>query len=229
MSMNSNPRHLQGGGSAPMPRNQAPPSKASAQHRSVGNKQGNHTTIKEKTEIYVQKYVDEGDPEPDTEPERHHVRQASYVSKQPPLPPPPNLKEVCLTTLIQYSTGCDDQPRYKHLLASDVRRQVREAPDYLHAQGKYPEAYENREPLHLQAQTPFTSHPIVPSPRTGSPPRNWRSTNRPGPVRAVYNSTNRETFDVIYHDKNKQRGKDYDTHGKSKQASFSLARYHPSQ
>ncbi|KAF6831541.1 hypothetical protein CPLU01_06707 [Colletotrichum plurivorum] len=181
MSTNLNPRHLQGGGSTPMSQNQAPPNKASTQHRSVGRIQGHYTAIKEKTEIIVQKYVDEGDPDPDTEPERHRVRQASY------------------------------------------------APEYLLAQGKYPEVYENREPLHLQAETPLTSNPIVPSPRAGSPPRNWRSTNRPGPVRAVYNSTNREQFDVIYHDKNKQRGKDYDTHGKSKNAPFSLARYHPSQ
>ncbi|KAF6820948.1 hypothetical protein CSOJ01_00383 [Colletotrichum sojae] len=201
MSTNLNPRHLQGDGSTPMYQNQAPPSKASTQHRSVGRVQGHYTFIKEKTEIIVQKYVNERDPDPDAESERHHVRQASY-----------------------YSTGCDDQPLYKHLLASDVRRQVRQAPEYLHAQGKYPEVYENREPLQLQAEAPLTSHPIVPS-----PPRNWRSTNRPGPVRAVYNSNNREEFDVIYHDKNKQRGKDYDAHGKSKNAPFSLARHHPSQ
>ncbi|KAF6808983.1 hypothetical protein CMUS01_13773 [Colletotrichum musicola] len=79
-----------------MSQNQAPPSKASTQHRSVGRIQANYTTIKEKTEIIVQKYVDEGDPEPDTEPERHHVRQASY--------------------------------------------------------GKYPEVYENREPLYTYRQ-----------------------------------------------------------------------------
>ncbi|KAK6860442.1 hypothetical protein PG995_004078 [Apiospora arundinis] len=107
-----------------------------------------------------------------------------------------------------YETGVDDQPEYKYLQASDVRRQVQKAPSRPKSVG------------------PHREFPIVPSPKPGEPGRKWKGKSEPGPVRAFYNENDRTQFDVGYHDKTRaplgpQNGR------KHQNTPFSLATYHP--
>lgn len=127
-----------------------------------------------------------------------------------------------LTT--QYLTGTDKQPEYKYLQASDVRRQVQQAPSY--EQPVYPKKYWNKPPLPLQAQPPYKEFPIVPSPRNGSASRNYVHPDPPGPVRAFYNDGDRSKFDVGFHDEKEpprgpREGRPY------MDSPFSLAPYLP--
>lgn len=124
----------------------------------------------------------------------------------------------------QYQAEISD-PNYKYLQASDVRRQVRQAPPQHRSTGKYPQPYGNRPPLPLSAAPPYTEYPIVPSPRDGSAPCNYTGGN-PGPVRAFYNNDDRERFDVGYHDPN--RPPVAPRNGRSHASTpYSLAEYRP--
>jgi hypothetical protein len=109
---------------------------------------------------------------------------------------------------LQYSCSglpADDQERY--LRASEVRRQVDEAPHKRvrvpAASGssaraglaKYPRTFKNKEDLPLQSKTPRQEYPVLAS---GS----WDPTVRDsaGKARAIYGQNNRTAFDVVYHD-----------------------------
>lgn len=102
----------------------------------------------------------------------------------------------------------NDPARY--LNASEVRRQVQEAPNKKvripAASGpsarrplaKYPSTFKNTENLPLASQTPRQEYPVF---STGS----WNSEARDsaGLARAVYNNRDRAIFDVTYHDPRK--------------------------
>ncbi|KAK1465877.1 hypothetical protein CMEL01_11869 [Colletotrichum melonis] len=126
-----------------------------------------------------------------------------------------------------YQGSSSHDPNQRYYQASDVRRQVREAPAGLAAQRHYPRVYHNQPPLPLSSAPPYREFPIVPSPQDGSTPKNFtRSDPTPGPVRAFYNENDRSTFDVGYKDvtlapRGPRNGRQ---HGNS---NFSLATYHP--
>ncbi|KAK4241037.1 hypothetical protein C8A03DRAFT_12684, partial [Achaetomium macrosporum] len=91
---------------------------------------------------------------------------------------------------------------YKYLQASDVRRQVREAPSENASVGRYPKPFSNHEALSLSSKAPHREFPLTPTPGTSSnSARNYRGGD-PGPVRAVYNDRDRSSVDVAYHDPN---------------------------
>ncbi|KAK7984723.1 hypothetical protein PG988_002345 [Apiospora saccharicola] len=125
-----------------------------------------------------------------------------------------------------YETSITDDPEYTYLEASDVERQVLEAPTRRQSQGGYPKAYRNDPPLPLSSPGPHLEYPIVPSPRLGQAGVNYQRGSAPGPVRAIFNETDRSRFDVGFHDDTKapprpQKGKGYQN------SPFSLATYHP--
>lgn len=138
------------------------------------------------------------DPSTRSYPPEHEATQApaftrtgSYVSVSSDFKMPESLTR-------QYETGIT-QPQYQYLQASDVRRQVQEAPTNIRSVGAYPKTYHNQPPEPLRAQPPFREYPVVPSPANGSPAGNYTGGN-PGPTRAFYNNNDRSTFDVGYHD-----------------------------
>jgi len=116
--------------------------------------------------------------------------------------------------------------------ASEVRRQVQQAPDkrqrlpppegskssrsYL---SKYPETFKNKPEnfTNLQSKTPRKEYPLV-----AEPGKNWvpRASGPAEKVRGVYNSNDRNKIDVVYH--NAKESKDT-------AANFSLANYRPSR
>ncbi|KAK8016827.1 hypothetical protein PG993_015016 [Apiospora rasikravindrae] len=139
--------------------------------------------------------------EPDASDSREFVRRGSY-----------------------YETGVTDQPECTVLQASDVRRQVQEAPKLMKSVGKYPGHYNNNPPLPLSANKPYREFPVVPSPAPGRTPQNYRG-GEPGPIRAFYNEQDRSHFDVAYKDATKpprgpRNGSPYPN------SNFSLATYH---
>ena len=130
----------------------------------------------------------------------------------------------------QYETGSKNDD-YKYLTASDVRRQVSEAPkhDYSVA-GSYPKPFHNlpsgagsdRTTLSLSSNPPRKEFPIKPS--NGVTGRNYTGGN-PGEVRAFYNVGDRSRFDVGYKDDSAAptapRGE-----GRHARRPFALATYH---
>ncbi|KAF6835855.1 hypothetical protein CMUS01_05636 [Colletotrichum musicola] len=118
------------------------------------------------------------------------------------------------------ATASSTTHEYKRFEAAEVRRQVREAPPFEGQTKGYPKEYHNDPSLPLTAEPQCTEYPIVPT--AGG---NYRR-GRPGPVRAFYNDSDRENFDLAYHDDSRppigpREGRDY------KRSPFSLARYHP--
>ncbi|KFH40801.1 hypothetical protein ACRE_085040 [Hapsidospora chrysogenum ATCC 11550] len=102
-----------------------------------------------------------------------------------------------------YRTYSPQKREYEYLEASDVRRQVREAPSRPSRRNPYPRYYGNKPPLDLQAQPPYREYPIVPTPTSASSRRNYGEHRaNPGPVRAFYNENDRDRggFDVGFHD-----------------------------
>ncbi|KAK6065698.1 hypothetical protein SCUP234_12459 [Seiridium cupressi] len=124
-----------------------------------------------------------------------------------------------------YQTGATQQ-EYRYLEASDVRRQVREAPSIDRSVGGYPKTYHNQPPQPLRAQQPYKEYPIVPSPQGGSAPGNHRAGRRPGPVRAFYNDADRTKFDVGYHDANSAPAGPRDGR-EFMNTNYSLGKYYP--
>jgi hypothetical protein len=129
------------------------------------------------------------------------------------------------TFATQYTTGIDDKPEYKYLEASDVRRQVQEAPSTPSSKTKYPVKYHNNSPLPLRAQPSYKEFPVVPSPHQGSTPVNYVH-GEPGPVRAFYDENDLSEFDVGFHDPQKpplgpRNGKPYPNRP------YTLATYRP--
>ncbi|KAK8075342.1 hypothetical protein PG997_010005 [Apiospora hydei] len=118
-----------------------------------------------------------------------------------------------------------DQTEYIYLQASDVRRQVQQAPSAQRSVGKYPGNYNNNPPLPLSSKTPRREFPINPSPAPGETPRNYQG-GQPGPIRAFYNDQDRTKFDVGYKDASKPpRGpRNGSAHPN---LNYSLATYHP--
>ncbi|KAK8008385.1 hypothetical protein PG991_010936 [Apiospora marii] len=102
-----------------------------------------------------------------------------------------------------YETNITDAAEYTYLEASDVRRQVQEAPSRLRSQGGYPKVYRNNPPLPLSSSGPHVEYPIVPSPLPGEAGANYRRGTPPGPVRAIYSEGDRSRFDVGFHDQAK--------------------------
>jgi hypothetical protein len=125
----------------------------------------------------------------------------------------------------QYRTGAEPQ-EYRHHQASDVRRQVEEAPRQDGQRSSlYPKEYHNNPPQPLSARGPYSEYPIRPSPRDGAAPSNYTS-GCPGPVRAFYNNDSRSEFDVGYHDsflppRGPRNGREHPN------SNYSLASYHP--
>ncbi|KAJ0290072.1 hypothetical protein COL940_001177 [Colletotrichum noveboracense] len=120
-----------------------------------------------------------------------------------------------------YETDCGN-PEYRFLLASDVRRQVRQAPSYHGGNHGYPHQYFNRERLPVRSEAPRYEHPIMPSPGEGRELDNWRPGLIPGPVRAIYNEDDRTVFEVGYHERSAAPS---GPHVGARQSN--LARYHP--
>lgn len=77
------------------------------------------------------------------------------------------------------------------------------------------EVLEKRHGYQLEAKHPWVEFPIV-NPRKG---HGWTTRQKPGPVRAIYNNSDRKEFNVVYHDP--KAGK----HGKYDK--FSMATYRP--
>ncbi|KAI8162297.1 hypothetical protein K4K49_000888 [Colletotrichum sp. SAR 10_70] len=124
-----------------------------------------------------------------------------------------------------YETDCDN-PEYRFLLASDVRRQVRQAPSYHGGNHGYPHQYFNRERLPVRSEAPRYEHPIMPSPGEGREPDNWRPGLIPGPVRAIYNEDDRTVFEVGYHERSAAPSGPH-VGARQSNTPFRLARYHP--
>ncbi|KAK2773402.1 hypothetical protein CKAH01_03862 [Colletotrichum kahawae] len=125
----------------------------------------------------------------------------------------------------QYETDCE-RPEYRFLPASDVRRQVRQAPSYHGGNHGSPHQYFNREKLPVRSEAPRYEHPIMPSLGEGREPANWRPGVMPGPVRAIYNEDDHTVFEVGYHERSTAST---GPHAGARQstAPFRLARYHP--
>ncbi|EHL00131.1 hypothetical protein M7I_3891 [Glarea lozoyensis 74030] len=92
------------------------------------------------------------------------------------------------------------ETEYWYLQASDVRRQVQQAPAKANSRGRYPVKYGNEPYQSLSAQQLFTEFPIMRSPQNGLAPTNYANGQKPGPIRAFYNEGDRMVFDVGYHD-----------------------------
>lgn len=121
----------------------------------------------------------------------------------------------------------------RHLRASDVSRQVQQAPNkrqrvpppppapgsaparsYL---SKYPETFKDKEKTKgLQSKTPRKEYPIIPGPGNWVPGVSGTADK----VRAVYNNNDRTTFDVVYHDVKKSS---------NAFENFSVANYRPAR
>ena len=115
----------------------------------------------------------------------------------------PSFRPIPLTRIEQYRTYSPQKREYEYLEASDVRRQVREAPSRPSRRNPYPKYYGNKPPLDLQAQPPYREYPVVPTPTSASSRRNYGEHRaNPGPVRAFYNENDRDRggFDVGFHD-----------------------------
>ncbi|KAK7983546.1 hypothetical protein PG989_010948 [Apiospora arundinis] len=126
-----------------------------------------------------------------------------------------------------YETGVDDdQPEFKYLQASDVRRQVQQAPKEMKSAGIYPRYYGNKPYQPLSSPAPHREFPIAPSPQPGEAPRNWQPGRKPGPVRAFYNEQDRGQFDVGYHDPSRPPTGPQNGAAEVKRP-YSLATYHP--
>ncbi|KAK7962080.1 uncharacterized protein PG986_002905 [Apiospora aurea] len=125
-----------------------------------------------------------------------------------------------------YETGVTDRPQFTYLQASDVRRQVQQAPAQFGAEARYPRPYHNNPPEPLTSQAPHREFPIVPSPAPGQAPSNFQRGMPYGPVRAFYNENDRTQFDAGYHDDTRpptgpRKGSQYP------KSPYSLATYHP--
>ncbi|KAK6829501.1 hypothetical protein PG987_010085 [Apiospora arundinis] len=132
-----------------------------------------------------------------------------------------------ITTYTTYETGVDDdQPEFKYLQASDVRRQVQQAPKEMKSAGIYPRYYGNKPYQPLSSPAPHREFPIAPSPQPGEAPRNWQPGRKPGPVRAFYNEQDRSQFDVGYHDPSRPPTGPQNGAAEVKRP-YSLATYHP--
>lgn len=86
--------------------------------------------------------------------------------------------------------------------ASDVRRQIREAPSERRGRAGYPKFHGNFERNPLNAEPPLLEHPVAPTPGPGQRPSNYRH-GVPGPSRLIYNRDERDRGDVIYHDQSR--------------------------
>lgn len=135
--------------------------------------------------------------------------------------------------LLKYETKCNES-KYKYLKASDVRDQVARIPlqnlpsHSENGKEEYPKHFQNHEGLPLSAKPPYTEFPIVPSERSQETFNIYlgRDTMDSGPVRALYNENDMDTFDVAFHDPTKK--KHVKRNGrKAKHHPFSLAVYHP--
>ncbi|KEZ44243.1 hypothetical protein SAPIO_CDS3186 [Scedosporium apiospermum] len=120
-----------------------------------------------------------------------------------------------------YVTG-RDEPDCKYFQASDVRRQVQQAPTTPRRFVKYLNRYHNGPRPLLHARRPFKEYPIAPSHQNGSAPGNFVCGD-PGPVRAFYSESDRSEFDIGYREppRGLRKGK------KHPDAPYSLASYHP--
>ncbi|KAK8122650.1 hypothetical protein PG984_011320 [Apiospora sp. TS-2023a] len=125
-----------------------------------------------------------------------------------------------------YETSITDAPEYAYLEASDVERQVLEAPTRIRSHGVYPKPYRNDPPLPLSSPGPHLEYPVVPSPRPGQAGANYRRGSAPGPVRAIFNENDRSRFDVGFHDDKKARSRSQKWE-RYPNSPFSLATYHP--
>ncbi|KAF9872697.1 hypothetical protein CkaCkLH20_09876 [Colletotrichum karsti] len=129
------------------------------------------------------------------------------------------------------------EPEYQYLLASDVRRQVRQAPAYekpprgkrppgVPPKSGYPHEFFNDEELPLRTERPRSEFPILPSSGPGRPASNFRPGMEAGRVRAFYNEDDRSVFDVGYHrESTTDSGLRNDTN--SVNTPFKLATYRP--
>lgn len=131
------------------------------------------------------------------------------------------------TSRLQYSCSglpSDDPARY--LKASEVRRQVQEAPDKRirlppgpgstrSNLAAYPSTFKNTEKLPVQSKTPRQEYPVF---SAGS----WdpAQPNTMGAARAIYKNSDRATLDVAYHDPNS---------GGDNRKNFKLAAYRPAK
>jgi hypothetical protein len=135
--------------------------------------------------------------------------------------------------LLKYETKCDE-PEYKYLKASDVRDQVTQFPlqqppsNSKKRSKNYPKPFENHENLPLSVQPPYTEFPIISRQRSSGTHGIYSGgkKTKPGPVRAVYNENDMDTFDVAFHDPTKPKHTDRNGN-KAKSHPFSLAVYHP--
>ncbi|KAI0393694.1 hypothetical protein F5Y17DRAFT_431456 [Xylariaceae sp. FL0594] len=124
-------------------------------------------------------------------------------------------------TSAYYETKTKD-PAYRFFEASDVRRQVAEAPsgDY-YTEGAYPRPFSPppSSGLRLRAQPPYREYPLIPSSSfAGGAGTGYRSDiHRPGPVRVFYNDDDRTRFDVGYQTTSRGEGR----------TRYNLAVYHP--
>ncbi|KAE9575565.1 hypothetical protein CGCF415_v001352 [Colletotrichum fructicola] len=160
--------------------------------------------------------------EQDLEHRRRRSPTPSHVSDPPVLHV---LAERNPVIISQYETDCEN-PEYRFLLASDVRRQVRQAPSYHGGNRGYPHQYFNRERLPVRSEASRYEHPIMPSPGEGRELDNWRPGLIPGPVRAIYNEDDRTVFEVGYHERSAAPSGPH-VGARQSNTPFRLARYHP--
>lgn len=88
---------------------------------------------------------------------------------------------------------------FRYIEKSDADSQVQRAPRQLGDGNAYPKWHSNREGNRITAYRPLVEFPLIPN--TTEP---WTN-GPPGPVRAIYNETNRHIYDVVYHDDTKPR------------------------
>ncbi|KAK6433447.1 hypothetical protein LTR95_010379 [Oleoguttula sp. CCFEE 5521] len=108
--------------------------------------------------------------------------------------------------------------QYRTLHAASARAQVATAPSR-RPRNDYPKLYENREKIASQGMPPYSEYPIMSAKNS-----NWKQEKynlghaaQAGPLRAIYNNSDRSAFDIAYH--NRKLGHD----GKN----FERASYRP--
>nr|OQO24654.1 hypothetical protein B0A51_08553 [Rachicladosporium sp. CCFEE 5018] len=104
------------------------------------------------------------------------------------------------STSTQSSYNLSPTNQYRTLHAATARAQVASAPARQPRQG-YPKTFDNREELTFQSKPPYREFPTTAQKSTDYGHDSYKSGAKPGPLRAIYNNSDRSAFEVAYHNK----------------------------